>query len=126
MVTLAKDNLKIPVVCFDFLQMFLSLLNDPDLNQLDNIVINPENPFGKYNPPDGRLDEINSGAFYRTAFESMCTTSKDFLCPLIFTTDKTTLSNNANLHAHPFMMSKALFKSHVSCFIHCKIYAILL
>lgn len=113
-VTLFKDNLEIPVVCFDFIEMFLSLLNDPELNQLENFVINPEDPFGKYKSPDGRLDEINSGAFYEKAYQTMCTEPNDFLCPLIFTTDKTTLSNNANLHAHPFMMSTALFKSAVS------------
>jgi hypothetical protein len=113
-VPLAKDNFKMPVVCFDFIPMLLSLFNDQDINQLDNLVINPDDPFGKYVSPDGRLDEINSGAFYNLAYENMCTKPNDFLCPLVFTTDKTTLSANANLHSHPFMMTTSLFKSEVS------------
>ena len=113
-VPLAKDGFKMPVVCFDFIPMLLSLFNDQDINQLDNLVINPDDPFGKYVSPDGRLDEINSGAFYNLAYENMCTKPNDFLCPLVFTTDKTTLSANANLHSHPFMMTTSLFKCKVS------------
>jgi hypothetical protein len=114
-VKLAKDDLEVPVVCFDFPYMLLSLFNDKQLNRLENLVINPSNPFGKYEAPDGRLHEINSGAFYDKAYSTMCKNpSKDFLAPIIMYMDKTTVSNNANLHSFPIMFSCSLFKLQVS------------
>lgn len=115
MVKLAVDNLEIPVVCCPFVSMMLSLLNDPELNQLENLVINQSDPFGKYVPPDGRLGEVNSGAMYQLAYETMCKDpSKDFLIEVIMTMDLSVVSANSNLDSHPMMFTLAIFNSAVS------------
>jgi hypothetical protein len=48
------DNV-IPVTTFDFVSQLHSLLSDNELNQLDNLVMNHNNPFARYTSPDGRL-----------------------------------------------------------------------
>lgn len=109
-----SDGMEMPVVKCHFPSMVLSLLNDLELNQLENLVINPLDPFGKYVPPDGRLDEVNSGAMYQMAYHTLCLDpSKDFLLMIILTMDKTTVSANSDLDSFPLMFTLAIFNSSV-------------
>src|SRR5687767_7965394 len=96
-VVLPPDQLQLDVTCFPFVSMLESLLNNPELTQDCNLVINKNGDhFSKFKSPEGRLGEVNSGAWYRTAYKFMIkNVDTDFLCPIIFAMDKTTISNMA-------------------------------
>ena len=94
------------VITFDILAMLESLINDINLNQYENLVVNPYDQFGKYESIDGRLGEVNSGQWYQNAFKNCIDNpEKDFLCPLILSSDKTTLSEIGNLHVDAIFMT---------------------
>ena len=109
-VLLPNDNLKLKVVCFNFTSMLYSLFNDTDLNTFDNLVVDPVDHFAKYESPTGRLNEVNSGHWYQQAYDTMVTDpDKDFLAPIIFAMDKTTISSTAHLHVFAVMFTTTLF-----------------
>jgi hypothetical protein len=109
-VYLNGDNMEIDVVAFNVPAMLESLFNDQSLNCYENLVINPKNTFGKYEPPDNRLGEVNSGRWYHTAYDTCIQDpDKDFLCPLILASDKTTLSDMGDLHVDAIFMSTSIF-----------------
>lgn len=113
-VILPPDNLMLDVTCFDFSSMLASLLNDTSINQLPNLVINTDDPFGKYISPTGKLAEINSGYWYHQAYINLVKDkSKDFLLSIIFAMDKTTISNAAHLHVFVIMFTTSLFKRNI-------------
>jgi len=115
MVTLAKDGFQVPVVCFDFPTVICSLFNDPEVNQLKNLIINPDDPFGKYTPLDGRLNDVNSAQIYELAYDHCCTTDKDFLALVILYMDKTVISQTKEgLSALPVMVTVATFNCEVN------------
>jgi hypothetical protein len=117
MVTLAKDGFQVPVVCFDFSTAVISLFNDPRVNQLENLIINPDDPFGKYISPDGKLNDVNSAQIYELAYNHCCTTDKDFLALVILYMDKTVISQTKEgLSALPVMMTVATFNCEVNTF----------
>ena len=60
-VALPPDDLKLKVTCYNFSTMLSALMNDKKLNQISNLIVNPEDPFAKYTSPNGKLGEINSG-----------------------------------------------------------------
>ena len=62
-----EPNYAVDVVTFDFESMLNSLLTDPSFTNPENLVMNPDNPFGKYKSPGNQLDEIHSGRWYRDA-----------------------------------------------------------
>jgi hypothetical protein len=110
-VALPPDNLMLDVTCFDFLSMLSALMNDTSLNQMSNLVVNPKDPFGKYVSPSGKLGEVNSGHWYHDAYKNLVKDSdKDFLMPIIFAMDKTTISNQAHLHVFVIMFTTTIFK----------------
>jgi hypothetical protein len=61
----------VPVTTFDFVSQLHSLLSDKELNNTENLVINKDNPFTRYIPPDGRLGECLSGSWYNHAWDHM-------------------------------------------------------
>jgi hypothetical protein len=118
MVTLAKDGFQVPVVCFDFPAVICSLFNDREVNQLKNLVINPDDPFGKYVFPDGKLNDVNSAQIYEVAYDHCCTSEKDFLALVILYMDKTVISQTKEgLSALPVMMTVATFNCEVNILI---------
>jgi hypothetical protein len=105
---------KLEVVVFDFPTMLASLFNCPLLNKLENLVVNPHNRFGKYSSPDGRLGEINSGQWYDTAYKTLIKDpDKDFLCPIIFTMDKTVISEMGGLSVYVILFTTSIFNRKV-------------
>src|SRR5207237_3097091 len=92
-------------------KMLSSLMNNKELNQLDNLVVNTTDPFLKYESPNGMLGEVNSGHWYQVAYNNLVKDpSNDFLLPIIFAMDKTTISNTANLHVFVIMFTTTIFK----------------
>jgi hypothetical protein len=97
-------------VVFDFVSQLYSLLSDPFLNQLENLVFTPGDPFGKYQSPGGILGEMMSGEWYHNAWEHMTrVTNKTFLIPIILYIDKTVLSQSNKLSVYPVSMSLGIF-----------------
>jgi len=109
-VTLPPDNLQLNVTCFNFTSMLSDLLNDKSLNKMSNLVVNQNDRFAKYESPNGRLGEVNSGYWYQHAYSTMIHDyQKDFLLPIIFAMDKTTISNSTHLHVYAVMFTTTIF-----------------
>jgi hypothetical protein len=113
-VYLEPDNLKLDVVVFPFATMLSSLLNCPILNKLENLVVNPSDRFGRYQSPDGRLDEVNSGQWYQDTYDqTIHDGDKDFLAPIIFTMDKTVISEASHLSVYVILFTTTVFNREV-------------
>jgi len=113
-VALPPDNLKLQVTCYNFSCMLSALMNDQNLNQVTNLIVNKDDPFAKYVSPNGKLGEINSGYWYHQAYNNLVTDiQEDFLLPIIFAMDKTTISNSTNLHVYAIMFTTSIFKRSV-------------
>jgi hypothetical protein len=112
---LQEDN-KLDVVVFDFPSMLrASLFNCPILNKPANLVVNPNDRFGKYKSPDGRLGEVNSSQWYATAYETLINDPcKDFLCPIIFTMDKTVISEMGGLSVYVILFATSILNRAVT------------
>ena len=62
----------VPVTTFNFIVQLASLLFDSNLfNNIDNLDVNPKNPFGKYKTIRCKLSTINSGQCYHEAYMNM-------------------------------------------------------
>ena len=105
-----SDTTTLNVVCCDFTSMLFSLLQDKKLNTESNLVVNKNDHFAKYVSPNGKLGEVNSGLWYEQAYSTMVKDpSKDFLLPIIFAMDKTTISNSASMSVYPVMFTTTIF-----------------
>ena len=98
------------VVCCNFTSMLLSLLQDKNINKMENLVVNENDPFSKYISDNGKLGEVNSGSWYEQAYNTMVKdTNKDFLLPIIFAMDKTTISSTAHMSVYAVMFTTTIF-----------------
>lgn len=109
----------VPIVTFDFKAMLESLLSDTNLMQCDNLVINKivdadgnlDVPalFAPYESPDGILDEVLSGSWYKDTVANV-EDAKTFVCPLIFYIDKTFIDPiKSRFNLEPFNFTLAIF-----------------
>ena len=98
------------VVCCNFTSMLLSLLQDKTINDIENLVVDENDPFSKYVSDNGKLGEVNSGRWYEQAYITMAKdASQDFLLPIIFAMDKTTISSTARMSVYAVMFTTSLF-----------------
>ena len=98
------------VVCCNFTSMLFSLLQDKNLNKLENLVVNENDYFSKYISPNGTLGEVNLGSWYEQAYKTMVKDpNQDFLLPIIFAMDKTTISSTARMSVYAVMFTTTLF-----------------
>ena len=98
-------------VC-NFLQQILSLLNDKNLMQDDNLVLG-DNPTDRPLPRGCNFGEFHSGTLYRRAREEYCKDKDNFLCPLQLFIDKTFIDLNARCNAEPVVFTLTIFKRHI-------------
>ena len=104
------ENDVVPVTTFKFRHMLLSLLQDPVLTtNLDLLDVNPDDPFGRYIAPDGRLGTMNSGSWYQRAFEHHCKDPNDFLVPLVLDCDETTIEQGKKHMCWPINFTTSIF-----------------
>jgi Plavaka transposase len=104
----------IEVTRFDFITQFRSLLSDPVLNRAENLVVQPDDPFQRYVPPNGRLGECLSGSWYNHAWNEMEKDGRgNFMIPIILYIDKTQLSMSGKLSIYPVQMSLGIFTEKV-------------
>jgi hypothetical protein len=109
---------KLDVVVFDFPTMLASLFNCPLLNKNENLVVNPTDRFGKYESNNGRLGEVNSATWYDNAYTYLVKDpTKDFVCPIIFTMDKTVISEMGGLNVYVILFTTSIFNREVCT--HC-------
>ena len=110
----SNDNHEANVVTFQFEDMLNSLLTDPELTCPENLVMNPQDPFGKYVAPNGLLGEINTGKWYRNAYDYCVKDPEtDFLCPIILFIDQTHIDTNTHFKSEPVLFTASLFKRNV-------------
>ena len=108
-VKLEQDNMEADVVVFDVKEMLASFFYSPELNQCQNLVINSRDRFAKYETDDWLLGEVSSGTWYDIAYNKCITdANKDFICPFVFASNKTTLSQVRNLHVDAIFMTTSI------------------
>jgi hypothetical protein len=101
---------EVPVTKFDFVSQLHSLLSDKELNTSANLVVNQDDPFSRYIPPDGKLKECLSGTWYNHAWDHMeQTTNCNYMIPIILYIDKTQMSLSGKLSIFPVQMSLGIF-----------------
>ena len=77
---------------------------------MENLVVNKKDPFSKYISENGKLGEVNSGSWYEQAYKTMVKdNSKDFLLPIIFAMDITTISSTARMSVYAVMFITIIF-----------------
>jgi hypothetical protein len=109
-IQLPGDNLRVEITRFNFTKGLHSLLMHPDLtSNLDNLDVNPVDPFGKYEAPNGCVGVANSGTWYSQAYKTCIKDpSTDFLVPICFACDETKL-NGGTTGCWPLMFSTTIF-----------------
>ena len=94
MITLpGEPQLPMMVTYYDFWSELMSLLDSPVFKSIDNLDMNRNDPFSKYESPSGRINCFNAGKWYSDSYSKMCPNTKDFLLPIIFSFDESVLSN---------------------------------
>ena len=121
------DYVAAGVVTFDFTKLLHSLLSDPELNNIDNLTVDPSNPFAEY-PTHRRnhttnqmetipLGEVHTGAWYHRTWRKMQKRSasnktkfnKNFMIGIILYTDNSVVNTTGGLCAHPVNFSLTIF-----------------
>jgi hypothetical protein len=91
------------------------LLAEDIFNDISNLVVTPDNPYGKYIPPDNRYNEINSGDWYRRTFDEKVKDpdNESLLCLKIYI-DKTGCDPMLQRHGlEPVMFTFTIIKRQV-------------
>jgi hypothetical protein len=91
---------------FNFEAMFVSLLDDPRIQQ--HLLINWDHPSKP--PPfnNKKLDEIHSGSWHRKTSAKLLTTVNDILCGLILFIDRTHVADKEKLTLCPVLFSLSI------------------
>jgi hypothetical protein len=85
-----KTRDTVEVIAFDFKEQLLDLLSDTELfGNLDNLVINNDDPFGPYESSPFQLSEVHDGRWYHHTQIRCQLNGNDFLLPIVFYVDKT-------------------------------------
>jgi hypothetical protein len=110
-----EDDLSIEVTRFDFLSQFYSLITDKsltgDITQLD---VNPDDPFARYQSPNGRLGAFNSGKWYAKPHDNLCTQPNDWLCGIIYACDETLVGSHlGRASVTPLIFTLAIFNESI-------------
>jgi hypothetical protein len=107
------------VFVFDAKLQIKSLLGDIGLfKDIDNLVVDPDNLFGCYRSPDGKLGEVYSGQWYDCANKELIEDAPPsppgrppkFFLGLTLYVDKTGTSINQRHGLEPCMMTALIIK----------------
>ena len=106
----ANNPQRVQITVFDFKTQLLSLLNDKFLfENISNLDINPNDPFGKYRAPNRILRTINSGHRYQLAYQNLIKDEKkEFLLPIIFACDETKVSSQGKTSCWPLLFTTTI------------------
>mgnify|MGYP007095119338 CR=1 FL=1 len=70
-----KPELDMFATSYDFKPELLSLLSSSVFNDINNLDLNPNDVFSKYQSPSGRLNCFNAGKWCSTSCNKMCVKS---------------------------------------------------
>jgi hypothetical protein len=103
------------VLRFDFRQQLQELLSSDIFHDMNNLVVDPSDPFGFYNPPDGRIGELHSGDWYRRTYKAMIKDpAKEMLIGVKLYCDKTGTDSMMMRHGlEPVMFTLTIIKQSV-------------
>ena len=105
------ENIPTDVIHFDFNQQLLSLLEDEDLMQQENLVIDPDDPFGE--PPQrqpGEPFECHHAQRYAQIREEMINDpTKEVALPIILYIDKTHIDRGGRFTLEPVIFTLSIF-----------------
>ena len=109
-IELPGDKLRVEITRFNFTKGLHSLLRHPDLtSNMDNLDVNPTDPFGKYVAPNGRIGAVHSAQWYQNAYQTCIKDPKtDFLVPICFACDEAKLGGGTT-GCWPLMFSTTIF-----------------
>ena len=86
---------------FLFFNQLQSSLNNTFLNNENNLVINKNNPYGKYENEENLLGELLTGSWYNKSYDHLIQDpEKDFLCPFIGYCDACKISEKSQYGAY--------------------------
>jgi hypothetical protein len=102
-------------VChYDFVEQLIDLLSDQSIfGDVDNLDVNKNDPFGKFVRDDGRVNEVNSGSWYQSAYDRLITDKEnEFLLPLILYVDKTGTDVMQRYGLEPVLFTTSVISLH--------------
>jgi hypothetical protein len=101
------------VVCFDFAPSLLSLLQDDNLMQPENLVMNLDDPTSMFLPTDNMIGEAHTGERYRELFKELITSRNQLLVPIILYLDGTAIDSKGHIELCPVSFTTSLFSEKV-------------
>ena len=104
-----RRRFDVPVTSFDFQAELLSLLHSPVFEDINNLDVNLDEPFAKYESASGKIECFNGGQWYHDAYLNRCTYENDLLVPIIFAFDESLLANRKSTIA-PLKFTTSLLK----------------
>jgi hypothetical protein len=103
------------VLRFDVRRQIKELLGSDIFHDMNNLVVDPSDPFGMYQPPDGRIGELHSGDWYRRSYQQLIKDpTKELLIGVKLYCDKTGTDSMMMRHGlEPVMFTLTIIKQSV-------------
>jgi hypothetical protein len=103
------DN--VAVIHFPFVDQLQDLLLDSTLfGDINNLVVDPHDPYSKYHPYPGCLDEVHDGTFYSDIQIPQGEEDKCIVVPIMIYVDKTGGDVNQRFGSEPFVFTTSLLR----------------
>ena len=97
------------VTVFNFEKQLMNLLQDKSLfGNIQNMDVNPDDPFGKYKAKNNYLSTVNSGNRYQRGYKNDKSSDTEFLIPIIFACDETKVSNQGKTSSWPLLFTTSI------------------
>jgi hypothetical protein len=122
LVNLEDHNNIQDVICFDFATSLLSLLQDDNLMQPENLVVDLDNPTSMYMPSDNKYGEAHTGERYRQLFQELIKSTKQLLVPIIVYLNGTAIDSKGHIEVCPYQDLLCHCRS-IEC--HCAMWTVL-
>jgi hypothetical protein len=109
---LLDNNESVHVLRFDVRRQIKDVLASEIFHDMNNLVVDPSDPFGMYKSPDGRIGELYSGDWYRRTYKDLITNpSKEMLIGVKLYCDKTGTDSMMMRHGlEPVMFTLTIIK----------------
>ena len=112
-----RTKVEVEVVHFSVEEAIRSLLLDNLNNIVGNLIINEDDPFGKFKPKDpDYINEILCGDAYQNNYERFIPkdpTQNYFIVPFKLYLDATSIDKFSNFKVHPIMLALSIHASRV-------------
>lgn len=114
----SRERYMVDVIVFNTRNMILDLLGDTSIfGDLDNLVVNKDNPFMPYRNTSQISDELLDGTWWTDTLARLKLHAMDpfideveFILPIIFYVDKTGYTLNQRFSLEPFIMTTAIIR----------------